>query len=132
MAGMELDRFDQDLSKDDVVIYSLPNCVQCEAAKRFFTNNGIEFEERDLTAPENEPVYEFIRARGATQAPYIETGVAGAWAGDYRFKLEETKAKLADQARRGKPVQNAQTITSTPGVAHTIRQTSAEQQMVQL
>lgn len=123
MAGMELERFDKNLDRDQVIIYSLPNCVQCAGAKRFFERNGIDFEERDLSAEENQKVYEFIRAQGATQAPFIETGVAGAWAGENRYKLEQTKVKIIEQRGlekpevKGVPRTNASTYEHQPRIA---------------
>jgi len=37
-----------------VVIYSTPTCTYCQAAKEYFTQNGIEYVEHDVAADEAE------------------------------------------------------------------------------
>ena len=36
----------------DVTIYTTPTCVYCKAAKEFFTENNIEYEEKDVSKDE--------------------------------------------------------------------------------
>ena len=53
----------------NVIVYSKPNCVQCDMTKRALTKMNVEFETEDLTAPKNaEKMQEFI-AKGLRSAP---------------------------------------------------------------
>mgnify|MGYP003875646933 CR=1 FL=1 len=53
-----------------VVIYTLPTCPYCQRAKSFFSANGIEYEEKDVS--ENlENREEMIRISGALSVPVI-------------------------------------------------------------
>ena len=36
----------------DVTIYTTPTCVYCKAAKEFFRENNIEYEEKDVAKDE--------------------------------------------------------------------------------
>ncbi|MDP2735824.1 MAG: glutaredoxin family protein, partial [bacterium] len=36
----------------DVTIYTTPTCVYCKAAKEFFKENNVEYEEKDVAADE--------------------------------------------------------------------------------
>lgn len=53
-----------------VVVYSLPNCVQCETTKRVLDRKGIEFTEINLS--ENEEAMQHVRDLGYTAAPVVE------------------------------------------------------------
>lgn len=55
-----------------VVVYSLPNCVQCETTKKVLTRKGIEYQEINLA--ENEEAMQHVRDLGYTSAPVVEVG----------------------------------------------------------
>lgn len=53
-----------------VTIYTLPTCPYCHRAKSFFASNGIEFEEKDVSANlENRK--ELVEVSGALSVPVI-------------------------------------------------------------
>ena len=69
-----------------VVVYSNPNCVQCEQTKKYLTLKEIPFESKMIAdSPE---VYELIEAKGYKSAPIVVAGDAS-WSG---FKLPELAA----------------------------------------
>lgn len=73
-----------------VIVYSNPNCVQCEQTKRFLTVKGIKFESKMITSsPEVLPI---IEANGYTSAPVVVAGDVS-WSG---FRLDKLNA-LVDQ-----------------------------------
>jgi glutaredoxin-like protein NrdH len=62
----------------EVVVFTLPSCVQCVATKRHLTALGVEFESVDLTAePE---ILEALKARGYASAPIV-VSPRGIWSG---------------------------------------------------
>ncbi|WP_304487031.1 glutaredoxin domain-containing protein [Cellulosimicrobium sp. TH-20] len=62
----------------DVTVYSKPDCVQCEATKRYLDRHGVEFREVDLLdVPE---VADGFRAEGILAAPVVVSPV-GTWGG---------------------------------------------------
>lgn len=66
-----------------VVVYSNPNCVQCEQTKRFLTLKGIEFEAKMIQdSPEILPL---IQEKGYTSAPIVVVGQTS-WSG---FRLDK-------------------------------------------
>lgn len=66
-----------------VVVYSNPNCVQCEQTKRFLTLKGIEFEAKMIAdSPEIMPL---IQEKGYKAAPVVVAG-DDSWSG---FKLDK-------------------------------------------
>jgi glutaredoxin-like protein NrdH len=66
-----------------VVVYSNPNCVQCEQTKRFLTLKGIEFESKMITdSPEVMPI---IEENGYKSAPVVVAG-DNSWSG---FRLDK-------------------------------------------
>jgi glutaredoxin-like protein NrdH len=66
-----------------VIVYSNPNCIQCEQTKRFLTVKGIEFESRMIQdSPE---VFLLIDENGYTSAPVVVAGT-DSWSG---FRLDK-------------------------------------------
>lgn len=66
-----------------VIVYSNPNCVQCEQTKRFLTVKGIEFEAKMIQdSPE---VFALIEAHGYASAPIVVAGETS-WSG---FRLDK-------------------------------------------
>lgn len=53
-----------------VTIYSLPTCTHCKAAKKFFKDQNIPFEDVDLTS--NHEAMEEMVAKGYKGAPIIK------------------------------------------------------------
>lgn len=72
-----------------VKIYTSPTCPYCLMAKTFMKNNGIEFEEIDVSGNE-QVAMEIIKKSGHIGVPIIEVNgsyIAG-------FDEEELKKKL--------------------------------------
>ena len=66
-----------------VIVYSNPNCTQCEQTKRFLTVKGIEFESRMIAdSPEVMPL---IEGKGYRSAPVVVVGEES-WSG---FRLDK-------------------------------------------
>ena len=57
---------------ESLVVYGLPNCVQCEQVKKFLNRMLVEFEYVDLSS--DSAAYEYVRALGFTQAPVVVIG----------------------------------------------------------
>lgn len=56
-----------------VIIYSTPYCVYCKAAKEFFQENGVTYEEKDVAKDEEAREY-MIHKSGQMGVPVIEIG----------------------------------------------------------
>jgi len=67
-----------------IVLWTKPNCVQCEATKRQFDQRGIIYKIRKLTP---KAVERFIEL-GLSAAPIVETDLKR-WSG---FRLEKIKS----------------------------------------
>jgi len=59
--------------KKQVVIYSTPSCVYCNAAKKFFAEKGIEYTEHNV-AVDTEKRNEMITKSGQMGVPVISIG----------------------------------------------------------
>ena len=71
-----------------VIVYSNPNCVQCEMTKKWLTQKEIAFEAKMIAdSPE---VYDLIEAKGYKSAPVVVSGDVS-WAG---FKLDKLNSLL--------------------------------------
>ena len=69
-----------------VVVYSNPNCVQCEQTKKYLTLKGVEFEAKMIAdSPEVMPL---IEEKGYKAAPVVVAG-EDSWSG---FKLDKLAA----------------------------------------
>lgn len=72
-----------------VIVYSNPNCVQCEQTKRFLKSKGIAFEAKMIQdSPEVLPL---IEANGYAAAPVVVAGDRS-WSG---FKLDNLNTLVA-------------------------------------
>lgn len=69
-----------------VLIYTLPNCVQCDMTKKQFDNAGVAYESIDLTDHPN-TASSLKETYGFSQAPIVITA-GDAWSG---FKLDRIK-----------------------------------------
>lgn len=67
-----------------ITVYTKPQCVQCDATKRWLTNNNLEFETVDIT--EDQEAFDRIVALGFRAAPVVESE-AGSWSGFNPDKL---------------------------------------------
>ncbi|MGY3725321.1 ribonucleoside-diphosphate reductase class Ib glutaredoxin subunit [Granulicatella balaenopterae] len=78
------------MSDKTVIVYSKPNCMQCNFTKQFLTNNGIAFEERDVSV--SEEALEEVRALGFSSLPVVVVPGKEAFSG-FRPEVLETLAK---------------------------------------
>jgi len=70
------------------IVYSLPNCPQCDQTKRLFKTNGIEFKEVDISKDDEKRAQ--FRNRGIRSAPVVEFGLDW-WSG---FKQDKIQAVI--------------------------------------
>ena len=56
-----------------VIIYSTPYCVYCKAAKEFFQEHDVQYEEKDV-AQDEEARERMIQKSGQMGVPVIEVG----------------------------------------------------------
>jgi glutaredoxin-like protein NrdH len=71
-----------------VIVYSNPNCVQCEQTKRFLTVKGVPFEAKMIQdSPE---VFSLIEEKGYKSAPVVVVG-DDSWSG---FRLDKLSGLL--------------------------------------
>jgi glutaredoxin-like protein NrdH len=69
-----------------IIVYSNPNCVQCEQTKRYLTSKGVEFQTKMIEdSPE---VKAIIDANDYKAAPVVVAG-EHSWSG---FKLDRLSA----------------------------------------
>lgn len=78
----------------ELVVYTKPGCVQCNATYRALDKKGIEYSSIDVSvAPED---LEKIRALGYMQAPvvakYLDGEVVDHWSGFRPDKIDELVA----------------------------------------
>lgn len=66
-----------------VIVYSNPNCVQCEQTKKFLTLKGVEFESKMIS--ESPEIFALIEEKGYKAAPVVVAG-ENSWSG---FKLDK-------------------------------------------
>lgn len=67
------------------IVYSKPDCVQCDRTKKLMDREGILFQERPIT---DEIAQEFTR-QGLMSAPVVKTPDGQVWAG---FRPDRIKA----------------------------------------
>jgi glutaredoxin-like protein NrdH len=67
-----------------IVVWTKPNCVQCESTKRQFDKRGIIYKTRKLTPK----AIERFNQLGLTAAPIVETD-SKRWSG---FRIEKIKS----------------------------------------
>ena len=61
------------MSDKKVTIYSTPTCAYCHAAKEFFTEQGVKYEEVDV-AGDPAKAQEMVEKSGQMGVPVIEIG----------------------------------------------------------
>ena len=73
-----------------VVVYTNPNCVQCEQTKKFLDKEGIEYTVENLQSDDNyEKLVEFVN-QGFKSAPIVVTDTE-TWSGYKPDKLGAIK-----------------------------------------
>lgn len=71
---------------NEITVYTLPSCVQCDSTKRFLTKNLVAYKEINLS---HDPAsMEFVRSLGYTSAPIVVVG-DDSWSGFRMDKLNE-------------------------------------------
>lgn len=78
-----------------VIVYSLPNCVQCDMTKKLLTTREIEFE--SVMIDENPDAVAEYMAQGMKSAPIVVAGDQ-VWSGFRADKINELAISLRDQA----------------------------------
>ena len=68
-----------------VTVYTKPNCVQCDATKRWLTKNDIPFDVKDIY--EDQELMQKFVDQGFMSAPIVQTDVE-TWSGFRISKLE--------------------------------------------
>lgn len=56
----------------EVVVYSKPDCMQCEQTKKFLERKGVDFSVIDMSA--DAEALEKVKALGYRQAPVVVVG----------------------------------------------------------
>ena len=73
-----------------VIVYTNPNCVQCEQTKKFLNREGIEYTVENLQSDDNyEKLVEFVN-QGFKAAPIVVTDTE-TWSGYKPDKLGAIK-----------------------------------------
>lgn len=53
-----------------ITIFSKPNCVRCEMAKRYLNDKGVKFDEIDVF--ENAEALQMLRDEGRSEMPVVD------------------------------------------------------------
>ena len=54
-----------------VTLYTTPTCVYCKAAKEFFSENNVEYDEKDVSKNEAD-LQEMVKKSGGMAVPVID------------------------------------------------------------
>ncbi|HEA84524.1 MAG TPA: NrdH-redoxin [Candidatus Wildermuthbacteria bacterium] len=54
-----------------VILYTTPTCVYCKAAKEFFEENNVEYDEKDVSKDEAD-LQEMVKKSGGMAVPVID------------------------------------------------------------
>jgi glutaredoxin-like protein NrdH len=73
-----------------VIVYSNPNCTQCEQTKRFLTLKEIPFEAKIIS--ESPEVFSLIEEKGYKSAPVVVAG-EDSWSG---FRLDKLNSLMVE------------------------------------
>ncbi|EEJ53181.1 glutaredoxin [Mobiluncus mulieris 28-1] len=69
-----------------IIVYTKPNCVQCNATKRTMDKHGLDYDTVDLTQDIN--ALNRVKELGFSQAPVVVAG-EDAWSGFRPDKIKE-------------------------------------------
>lgn len=78
---------------DELVVYSKPACVQCNATDRALENKGIPYRVVDLT--QNPEALEYVQDLGYLQAPVVVVDDQDHWSGFRPDHIERVAAHFA-------------------------------------
>lgn len=73
-----------------IVVYTTPDCVQCESTKRMLDKHNVPYDVVDLT--KNSTSLEMVRELGYTSAPVVMAD-GKHWSG---FRIEKLKNLIAE------------------------------------
>lgn len=79
---------------DDVIVFTLPSCPQCNATKRALTKRGIPFRSVDLTEPGEADTLAALQEQRFAQAPIVVSPI-GIWSGYSPDALDALQASRA-------------------------------------
>lgn len=57
------------MGKATVIVYSKPNCMQCQFTKKYLENKGIPFEVKDIE--QNEKAIDEVKQLGFSSLPVV-------------------------------------------------------------
>ncbi|SFC35554.1 ribonucleoside-diphosphate reductase class Ib glutaredoxin subunit [Alkalibacterium subtropicum] len=57
------------MEKSSVIVYSKPNCMQCQFTKKYLENKGIPFEEKDVE--QNGEAIDEVKKMGFSSLPVV-------------------------------------------------------------
>jgi len=57
------------MEKSSVIVYSKPNCMQCQFTKKYLENKGIPFEEKDVE--QNAEAIDEVKKMGFSSLPVV-------------------------------------------------------------
>lgn len=83
-------------SMNDVKVYSAPHCKACDIAKRYLRENGVQYEEIDVSE-DADACEELLKLTGSLQLPVIQRG-EGFVIGYSRRRIDELLAEPCDTA----------------------------------
>lgn len=84
-----------------IIVYSKPNCVQCDATYRALTKNGLEYTTVDVST--DAAALQTLTALGYAQAPVVFAG-GDHWSG---FRPDRIKALATVAAQAGAGARSA-------------------------
>lgn len=77
------------------VLYTMPDCPQCNATKKYLDRYSIEFDTVDIST--NEEAYSLVKSLNYKSAPVVTNGTMH-WSGFRPDKIALLAEKLADSA----------------------------------
>ena len=77
---------------NEVIVYSKPNCMQCEFTKRWLHENGIPYTTYDVT--KDELSLDYIKRLGYQNLPVVYVDKKRHWFGFRPDLMEELKGDL--------------------------------------
>lgn len=82
--------------KMKVLLFSIPNCVQCNQTAKQFEKRGIEF--RTINLQDHPQLADQFRTLGHSSAPIVAAGMMS-WSGFRLSKIEELAQRLERENR---------------------------------
>jgi len=77
-----------------VIIYTLPNCAQCDQTKKAFERAGVPFGE--LKIDDSEDLMRQVKEMGYMSAPVVVTDF-GSWSGFRPDRIKETVKRFNEE-----------------------------------